>query len=146
MSDFPGKIVEFPPPPFFFGKKFFFEFSEKCSKFFFNEIDCKKCSKFFSMNSAVKIFKNFLQSISLKKNFKNFLQSISLKKNFEHFSENSKKKFCPPKKVGSQGGNSTIFPRKSDMTFCWVLTFSALRPSKTKGYSFLKGSTFSDIP
>ena len=33
------------PPPLFLGKKFFFRFSEKFSKFFFNEIGCKKFVK-----------------------------------------------------------------------------------------------------
>ena len=58
------KLSGFSPPcdPFCFcGKNFFFEFSEKMSNFFFNEIDCKKFSKFFSMNSAVKNLDFFFQ-------------------------------------------------------------------------------------
>jgi len=43
--DFPGKFFEFSllGPPLFFCPKncFFFEFSEKMSNFFLNEIDCK---------------------------------------------------------------------------------------------------------
>ena len=35
---------------FFQAKTFFFGFSEKFSKFFFNEIDCKKFSNFFTVN------------------------------------------------------------------------------------------------
>ena len=85
MSDFPGKIDEFSPlwPLFFVTKNVFFEFSEKMSNFFFNEIDCKKFSKFFSMNSAVKNFEFFFNSLKLTiKNFRNFLLLNLMKKFF----------------------------------------------------------------
>ena len=100
MSNFPGKIVEFfPVTLFFLGKNFFFEFSEKISKFFFNEIDCEKCSKLFSMKLTVKNFRKFLTVNFIEKNFENFVQSILLKKNFETFLENSKKNILPKKKT-----------------------------------------------
>ena len=79
-----------PPPPcaplFFCDKNVFFEFSEKMSNFFFNEIDCKKFSKCISMNSAVKHFELFFNSLKVTiKSFRNFLLLNSLKKNFENF-------------------------------------------------------------
>ena len=46
---------------------FFFEFSDKMSNFFFNEIACKKFSKFFSMNSEVKNFEFFFNEFNSKK-------------------------------------------------------------------------------
>ena len=65
-----------PPPPcdrfFFLGKKFFFGFSEKFSKFFFNEIDCKKFSNFFCNEFSSKKFFNSLKMTT--KNFRNFFQ------------------------------------------------------------------------
>ena len=73
MSDFTGKKGTFPPcdPPPFLGKKFFFGFSEKFSKFFFNEIDCKKFSNCFYNEISSKKFFN-----SLKMTTKNFQFSI----------------------------------------------------------------------
>ena len=70
-----GKKGHFPPPvtPFFFlGKKLFFGFSEKFSKFFFNEIDCKKFSNFFYNEVSSKKFFNSLKMTT--KNFRNFFQ------------------------------------------------------------------------
>ena len=69
------KKGHFPPPCdpfFFFRQKIFFGFSEKFSKFFFNEIECKKFSNFFynevsskkffnSLKLTTKIFRNFFQ-------------------------------------------------------------------------------------
>ena len=60
------------PPPLFLGKKFFFGFSEKFSKFFFNEIDCKKFSNFFYNEVSSKKFFNSLKMTT--KNFRNFFQ------------------------------------------------------------------------
>ena len=62
-----------PCDPFFFlGKKFFFGFSEKFSKFFFNEIDCQKFSNFFYNEVSSKKFFNSLKMTT--KNFRNFFQ------------------------------------------------------------------------
>ena len=64
MSNFPGKIVEFPPvTPFcFVGKNVFFEFSEKNVKCFFNEFSSKKFRIFFnSLKLTIKNFRNFFQ-------------------------------------------------------------------------------------
>ena len=70
------KKQHFPPPPvtppLFLGKKFFFGFSEKFSKFFFNEIDCKKFSNFFYNEVSSKKFFNSLKMTT--KNFRNFFQ------------------------------------------------------------------------
>ena len=74
VSDFTGKKGTFPPcdPLLFLGKKFFFGFSEKFSKFFFNEIDCKKFSNFFYNEVSSKKFFNSLKMTT--KNFRNFFQ------------------------------------------------------------------------
>ena len=69
------KKEHFPPPVtvfFFLGKKIFFGFSEKFSKFFFNEIDCKKFSNFFYNEVSSKKFFNSLKMTT--KNFRNFFQ------------------------------------------------------------------------
>ena len=70
------KKQHFPPPPCdpppFLGKKFFFGFSEKFSKSFFNEIDCKKFSNFFYNEFSSKKFFNSLKMTT--KNFRNFFQ------------------------------------------------------------------------
>ena len=115
MSDFPGTIVGISPPcnPFFFVAKIFFEFSEKMSNFFFNEIDCKKLSKFFSMNSAVKNFRKVFTVNFIEKKNRNF---------FGKFEKN----ILPQNKRVYRGEIPTIFPGKSDTTFHWVLTFNFL--------------------
>ena len=59
-------------PFFFLGKKFFSGFSEKFSKFFFNEIDCKKFWNFFYNEISSKKFFNSLKMTT--KNFRNFFQ------------------------------------------------------------------------
>ena len=74
VSDFTGKKEHFPPCDrfCFLGKKFFFGFSEKFSKFFFNEIDCKKFSNCFCNEFSSKKFFNSLK-LTIK-NFRNFFQ------------------------------------------------------------------------
>ena len=70
------KKQHFPPPPcdppLFLGKKCFWGFSEKFSKFFFNEIDCKKFSNFFYNEVSSKKFFNSLKMTT--QNFRNFFQ------------------------------------------------------------------------
>ena len=93
-----------------FGQMFFFEFSEKMSNCFFNEIDCKKYSKFFTAEF-------------IEKNLENFCQSISLKKKIQHFFKKfEQKKFCHKTKRGSQGEFRTIVPGKSDITLDFDIT------------------------
>ena len=77
------KKGHFPPPPvtvFFLGTNFFFGFSEKFSKFFFNKIDCKKFSNFFCNEFSSKKFFN-----SLKMTIKNFLEIIFNEFGFKKF-------------------------------------------------------------
>ena len=84
MWDFAGKkVANSPVTPFFFlAKKCFFAFSEKNSKSFFNEIDCKKFSNCFCNEFSSKKFFNSLK-LTIK-NFQNFFNEIGCKK-FSNF-------------------------------------------------------------
>ena len=95
--------------PFFCGKILFFEFSEKMSNIFFNEIDCKNFSKLFCNEfSSKKFSKTFYCWIHCKKKFRKFFTVTFIEKQFE------KKKHFVKKKGGSQGGKfSAIFGERS---------------------------------
>ena len=109
VSDFAEKkATNFPLWSFFFfrQKYFFFGFSEKISKCFFNEIDCKKFSKIFHSQFHWKKFRKFLivNFKLLKKNLKFFYcwihcKNISkiftvnfIEKKFRNFFRKSEKK------------------------------------------------------
>ena len=120
------KLLGFPLWPLFFcGKNCFFrifwKMLWKCFEIFFNEFSSKKFRIFYNSLKLTIKFSKFFTAEFIEKKFENLLQSISLKKKFDIFSENSKKTFLPQKK-GVTGGIPTIFPGKSDMTFCWVLS------------------------
>ena len=101
----------FPPPcdPFcFLGKKHFFGFSEKISKCFFNEIDCKKFSNFFcnefsskkffkSLKLNIKNFRIFFCNEFIAKKIRKFFTANFIEKTFRNFFRKSEKKIFAKK-------------------------------------------------
>ena len=118
--------------PFFLRQKIFFGFSEKISKCFFNEIDCKKFLNFFCIEFSSKKFFNeicckkfsnffycwihcknnskILYSQFHWKNISKFFYSQFHWKNISKFFQKIRKNvFCLKKKKGSQGAGGCSF-------------------------------------